>query len=140
MGRYEPWLLAACSTAVIVAVRRRTNKLILSGIRTVPKLVSALYMAGFAGLSISFFWATFRIGWWAFLPVLGLHALGHFVIPAVVPGTMRDPVTAHSFALMQAAEELGAFPPAGPEQAQKLMQRADEIMRSQGWKPRNPLN
>jgi hypothetical protein len=45
------------------------------------------------------------------------------------------PSMAHLAALQQASNELRHLPQ-GPETFQKVKQRADEIMRSEGWKPK----
>jgi hypothetical protein len=142
MWTYAPWLAAIICSAVIVVTRLRTNHLLGHGLGTVPKSVSAFYMGSFLGLVIAFFWAMFSIAWWASLPVLCLYALINIAIPSAASELAKFSGTsqaAYLTAAQQAVEEFKDLPP-GKDKSQMVMKRADEIMRSEGWKPRDPQN
>jgi hypothetical protein len=97
-------------------------------------MLSAVYMAGFIGAVAAFFWAMFSIGWWGGLPILAMYGLT-FLIPSAISDTKHNPVVAHLEAISEATEELKVLPQ-GKEKTDRIMQRADEIMRSRGWKPK----
>jgi hypothetical protein len=65
---------------------------------------------------------------------LALYGLT-FLVPSVISDAKHNPVVAHLDAISEATEEFKALPQ-GKEKMDRIMQRADEIMRSRGWKPK----
>jgi hypothetical protein len=133
---YAPWVGAVFFAVIIVSVRLLTNRILENTIRPVPAWTSALYVFGFLGLLVTFFWSIFAIAWWACLPVAAIYGLT-CLVRSVVQQAASDPKTAHLVAIQQAAEELKHLP-SGDAKMQAVIARADQIMRSQGWTPNPP--
>jgi len=137
VSSYIPWAFAGVFAAVVVFVRLATNRVMERDRRAPSAWISAIYIGGFLGLSFTFFWSMFAIAWWACLPVLVVYGLTCLVPSSVQRGT-SDPTTVHLAAIQQASDELSGMPP-GSDKMQAITKRADEIMRAQGWQPRQEV-
>jgi len=95
IGRWACLLATPCFAALMFTVELRINHLLLKTQQRVTKL---LYLLAFgqAGLVAAFFYAMFRIAWWACLPVLGVLVISGYFTPPTLNQLLR-PVVASWF-------------------------------------------
>lgn len=102
MSNYAPWMGAVFFALVIVSARLLTNRILQNTIKPLPAWTSGLYLFGFVGLVVTFFWSILAIAWWACLPVAAIYGLT-CMVPSVVHQAARDPKIVH---LLQCSRRL----------------------------------
>ncbi len=94
MTKYLPWLCALGFTVLMVTSRLITNHYVKERINQIwgagtpvghiPLWVSTLYLLGFGGLILTFFWSLFAVAWWAGIPIVLLYLFSGLV-PSLAP-------------------------------------------------------